>query len=138
MASPFDELDDLLSSAVMTAYGEAAVLTPRTSSQYAVRQSDPARAPANVWGVLSAGPGEGPVKGQAVGGEFVGTTRIGTMQAEFWMTAAQVAALGFAPARGDTVAFPGRAGAPVYAVTAIQKTDVGDIALILVREDQPE
>lgn len=138
MASPFDVLDDLVSSVVQTAYGEAAILTPRVSSQYAVRASDQDRPAANVWGVFSAGPGDAQVKGQAAGAEFSGTTRLSVMKAEFWMTAAQVADLGFAPAKGDKVAFPGRTGSPVYSVAAIQHTDLGDTALILVREDQPE
>jgi len=138
MASPFDALDELVSSAVQTAYGEAAILTPRVSSQYAQRSSDQDRPAANVWGVLSAGPGESQIKGQATGGEFSGSTRMHVMRAEFWMTAAQVSGLGFAPAKGDKIAFPGRAGSPVYSVAAIQHTDLGDTALILVREDQPE
>ena len=97
MASPFDALDELVSSAVQTAYGEAAILTPRVSSQYAQRSTDEDRPATNVWGVLSAGPGESQLKGQATGGEFSGSTRMHVMRAEFWMTAAQVSALGFAP-----------------------------------------
>lgn len=138
MASPFDALDELLSASVMTAYGEAAILTPRTSSQYAQRASDTNRPQTNVWGVFSAGPGEQQIKGQSTGGEFAGTTRLSVMRAEFWITQEQVAALGFNPGKGDTVTFPGRTGSPVYAVAAIQNTDRGDLALILVREDQPE
>ena len=138
MASPFDALDELLSSAVATAYGEAALLTPRVSSQYALRASDTNRPQTNGWGIFSAGPGDQQVKGQATGGEFAGTTRLGVMRAEFWITQEQVAALGFKPGKGDTVTIPGRAGSPVYAVAAVQNTDRGDLALILVREDQPE
>ena len=137
MVSPFDALDGLVSSAVETAYGEAAILTPRVSSQYAQRSADDNRPAANVWGVFSAGPGESQIRGQASGGEFSGSTRMLVMRSEFWMTAAQVSALGFAPARGDRIAFPGRAGSPVYAVSGVQHTDMGDTALILVREDQP-
>ncbi len=138
MASPFDDLDNLLSSAVVTAYGEAAIITPRTSSQYAVRTSDQNRNSANVWGVFSAGVGESPIKGLAVGGEFSGTTRFNTSKSEFWLSADQVSALGFAPAKGDKISFPGRPGAPVYSVSAIQNTNMGDMALVLVREDQSE
>ena len=138
MASPFDALDELLSSAVLTAYGEAAVLTPRTSSQYAQRATDEARPETNVWGVFSAGPGDQQIKGQSTGGEFAGSTRLNVMRAEFWITPEQAAALGFRPGKGDTITFPGRTGSPVYAVAAVQNTDRGDIALILVREDQPE
>jgi hypothetical protein len=138
MASPFDALDELVSSAVQTAYGEAAILTPRVSSQYVQRSTDEDRPATNVWGVFSAGPGESQIKGQAAGGEFSGTTRLNVMRAEFWMTAAQVSSLGFAPAKGDKIAFPGRAGSPVYAVSGVQHTDLGDTALLLVREDQTE
>lgn len=138
MASPFDDLDQMLTSAVVTAYGEAAILTPRTASQYAVRTSDADRNAANVWGVFSAGPGDLPIKGQTVGGEFAGATRVNVMKAEFWMTPEQVSSLGFAPAKGDKISFPGRAGSPVYSVSAIQHTNMGDTALILVREDQSE
>lgn len=138
MASPFDALDELLSSAVMTAYGEAAILTPRTSSQYAQRTTDATRPQTNVWGVFSAGPGDQQIKGQSTGGEFAGPTRLNVMRAEFWITPEQVSALGFRPGKGDTITFPGRAGSPVYAVAAVQNTDRGDVALILVREDQPE
>lgn len=138
MASPFDALDELVSSAVQTAYGEAAILTPRVSSQYAQRSTDEDRPATNVWGVFSAGPGESQIKGQAAGGEFSGSTRFHVMRAEFWMTAGQVAALGFAPAKGDKISFPGRDGSPVYSVAAIQHTDMGDTAFILVREDQTE
>ena len=138
MTSPFDALDELVSSAVQTAYGEAAILTPRVSAQYAQRAADEDRPVTNVWGVFSAGPGESQIRGQAMGGEFSGSTRLHVMRAEFWMTAAQISTLGFAPAKGDRIAFPGRSGLPVYAVSGVQHTDLGDTALMLVREDQPE
>jgi hypothetical protein len=138
MASPFDVLDELLSSAVVTAYGEAAIITPRVSSQYAQRTNDTTRPQVNAWGVFSAGPGDQQIKGQTTGGEFAGSTRLGVMLAEFWMTKEQITALGFRPGKGDTVTLPGRAGPPVYSVAGIQDTDRGDVALILVREDQPQ
>lgn len=138
MASPFDDLDRMLSGAADETFGEAAILTPRSSAQYAARTADADRVAASVRGVFSAGPGDAQVKGQATGGEFSGATRFGVMKAEFWMSAAGLAGLGFAPAKGDTIAFPGRAGSPVYSVAAIQHTDLGDTALILVREDHSE
>lgn len=138
MASPFDDLDRMLSGAVTDVFGEAAVLTPRIASQYVARAADPDRSSMSVQGIFSAGPGDLPVKGQATGGEFAGTTRLNVMKAEFWMSAAQVASLGYAPAKGDTISFPNRPGSPVYSVAAVQKTNLGDAALILVREDQSE
>lgn len=138
MTSPFDDLDQMLSSAMVTAYGEAAILTPRISSQYVARASDPSRSAVNVWGVFSAGAADQQIKGQAVGGEFAGTTRLSVTKSEFWLSAEQLRALGFAPQKGDKISFPGRPGAPVYSIASIQNTNMGDAALVLVREDQPE
>lgn len=134
MDSPFDDLDRVVSAV----FSEAAILSPRSSSQYAERTADPNRLERTVNGVFSAGPGESPIKGQSVGGEFQGSTRIGSMKAEFWLGPEQIAGLGFMPQRGDKVTFPGRCGSPVYSVAGLQHTNRGDIALILVREDQSE
>lgn len=138
MVSPFDDLDQMISSTVLTAYGEAAIITPRTSSQYVERKADPNRSEANVWGVFSAGPTESDIRGQSESRGFSGTTRVGSMKAEFWISPEQIRSLGFKPQRGDTISFPGRCGSPVYAVAGLQHTDMGDLALILVREDQTE
>jgi hypothetical protein len=130
MASPFDDLDALVSASVGSAFGEAAIITPRVSQQYAARAQDTNRASLTCHGVLSAGPADASVKGQTVGGEFAGATRIAS-------TRADLATLGYIPARGDLVSFPTRTGSPAYAVSALQHTDLGDLTLILVAEDQP-
>jgi hypothetical protein len=57
------------------------------------------------------------------------------MSAEFWLPKAQVDALAALPTKGDKLSLSNRAGAPVYAISAVQHTDMGDITLILVRED---
>ena len=137
MASPFDDLDALVSASVGSAFGEAAIITPRVSQQYAARAQDTNRASLTCHGVLSAGPADASVKGQTVGGEFAGATRIASTRAEFWIAKADLAMLGYIPARGDLVSFPTRVGSPAYAVSALQHTDLGDLTLILVAEDQP-
>lgn len=88
-------------------------------------------------GVFSAGPVDQQLKGQARSGEFAGTTRLESSSSEFWISRAKLATVGFAISKGDAVSFPGRCGSPVYSVAAIQRTSQGDVALILVIEDQP-
>ena len=135
MASPFDDLDDLMSSAVLTAYGEAATLRPRVSSQYVARSDDPDRPETTVWGVYSATSAVAPIKGQAVGAVFRGTTRVSSKRAEFWIGAEQVAEIPFAIAKGDAISLPGQPGAPTFSIVDVQPTDMGDVNLILVSEE---
>lgn len=138
MTSPFDALDRAASSAVVTAYGEQALLRPRTSEQYVERAADAERNAATVWGVFSARPTSFDLHGQARGAELDGTTRVNAARSEFWIARQQVGALSFRPAKGDLLSLPGRPGSPTYAVSAIQPTNMGDLALLLVREDQTE
>ncbi|MBY0400954.1 hypothetical protein K2X89_11705 [Myxococcota bacterium] len=139
MSSPFDALDAALSRVVMDRFGETegALLRPRTVSQYAGRAADPARPETTICGIFSAGPGDAPIRGNSTG-EFAGTTRLASMSVELWLPAGEVAAIPFEIAVGDLIELSDRAGAPVYSVARVQKTDLGDANLILVREDQPE
>jgi hypothetical protein len=59
-------------------------------------------------------------------------------QTAFWIDAAQVAELGFRPAKGDLLKLPARCGSPSFAIAAIHPTSMGDLNLLLVREDVPE
>jgi len=135
MTSPFDALDTAASSAVVTTYGEQAVFRPRRSEQYVERVADADRNGAIVWGVFSARPTSFDLHGQARGAELDGTTRVNAARSEFWITREQVDALPFRPARGDLLSLPGRPGSPAYTVSAIQPTNMGDLNLLLVRED---
>jgi hypothetical protein len=54
------------------------------------------------------------------------------------LTAAQVAELGFRPAKGDQIRLPERCGSPSYSIAAIHPTSMGDLNLLLVREDVAE
>lgn len=134
----FLDLDAVLSGAIREAFAEPAVHRPRVSEQYAEGRIDPDRPQHLIHGVFSAGPADGPLKGAARGSQFSGTTRVASLSAEFWIARAEVDALTDLPAKGDTITLTGRVGSPVYAVSLVQHTDMGDLTLILVREDQPQ
>ncbi len=138
MSSPFDALDTTACSAVVTAYGEQGILRPRRTEQYVERTADANRNGAIVWGVFSARPMSFDLHGQARGAELDGTTRVNAARSEFWIAREQVEALSFSPAKGDLLSLPGRPGSPTYAVSSIQPTIMGDLAFLLVREDQSE
>lgn len=133
----FEDLDAALSGAIKGAFAEAAVHRPRVSAQYVERAVDPDRPQHLVYGVFSAGPADEQLKGAARGSGFSGTTRVASASAEFWVAKAEVDALTAPPSKGDTLTLTSRAGSPVYAVSVVQHTDMGDLNLILVREDQP-
>ena len=135
MASMFDDFDATLSDAIKGTFAEAAIHRPRVSVQYAERAVDPDRPQHLIHGVFSAGPANDLLKGSARGADFSGTTRTVSMSAEFWMAKAQVDALADLPAKGDRLTLTSRAGPPVYAISAVQHTDLGDLTLTLVRED---
>lgn len=135
MASLFDELDGMLSGAICDVNGEVAVLRPRRSSQYAERAADPDRSDASVFGVFSAGPADGQIKGSARGAEFSGTTRTASMSAEFWMPSSVVCAIVHRPQKGDAIILTERPGCPTYAISQVEPSDMGDLNLILVRDD---
>lgn len=138
MTSSFDALDAAASAAVVTAYAEQAVLRPRTSEQYVERGPDADRIGAIVWGVFSARPTSFDLHGQARGSELDGTTRVNAARSEFWIAREQAESLSFRSAKGDLLSLPGRPGSPTYAISAIQPTNMGDLAFLLVREDQKE
>lgn len=137
MPSPFDAMDADLSAAVMDAFGEtvAATIRPRVLSQYRGRTADNARPVRSLAGIFSAGPQVEQMKG-ASSAELAGSTRMATRACEFWVSAANVAALPYRIAVGDLIEFPGRAEEPAYSVARIQPSDLGDLNLLLVVEDQ--
>ncbi|WP_395661513.1 hypothetical protein [Aestuariivirga sp.] len=138
MTSAFDALDALASDAALEGFGEEAVLIPRRGSQYAEAAADADRMAVKVRGIFSALAATSDLRGQSRGGEFRGTTRLVSEQSAFWIAAAQVAELGFRPAKGDLLRLPARCGSPSYAIAAIHPTSMGDLNLLLVREDVAE
>ena len=132
----FDDLDAQVSGAIDAAFGEVAVLRPRVSAQYAERADDQSRPIATVTGVFSAGPAETPLKGSSAGGGFSGGTRIVSQSAAFWLSAETVRSLVDRPQKGDALTLTGREGAPVYALSQVHPSDMGDLTLILVLEEE--
>lgn len=138
MASAFDAFDVAASAAAIDVFGEEAVLQPRRQSQYVEASADADRLAVRVMGVFSARAAQSDLRGQGRGGEFVGATRVLAEQSSFWIAAVQVAALGFRPAKGDLLRLPERPEAPCFAIAAVHPTGMGDLNLLLVREDVGE
>jgi hypothetical protein len=138
MSSAFDAWDALASDAAIEGFGEDAVLIPRQYSQYVEAVADADRMAIKVKGIFSALTAPSDLRGQSRGGEFTGTTRVVSEQTTFWIAAAEVAELGFRPAKGDQIRLPERCGSPCYAIAAIHPTSMGDLNLLLVREDVAE
>ena len=135
MTSAFDDFDALASEAALATFGEDAVLQPRRQSQYAAATTDADRISVKIRGVFSGLAAQSDLRGQGRGGEFAGTTRMLSEQSAFWVSAAQVTDLGFRPAKGDLLKLPERCGSPAYAIAAVHPTSMGDLNLLLVRED---
>ena len=135
MASVFDDLDRMASGAALQTFGEEAILRPRRASQYVEAAADADRYSVTVRGVFSAHAAQSDLRGQARGSEFSGTSRLVSEQSEFWIASIDAEALGFRPAKGDLLILPGRSGAPSYAVSSVHPTNMGDLNLLLVRED---
>ena len=135
MTSAFDDFDALASEAALSAFGEEAVLQPRRQSQYVEAAADADRISVIVRGVFSAAAATSDLRGQARGGEFVGTSRVLFEQSTLWIAAEQVVQLGFRPSKGDLLRLPQRPDAPCFAIAAVHPTAMGDLNLLLVRED---
>lgn len=135
MPSPFDDLMSAADAAILSVFGETegAVLVPRQHSEYKARVADPSRASLSLRGVFSAGPSMTELRGVSKH-EFVGTTRLSGMSAEFWIAPADAASIPYQIAVGDLLRLPGRGG-QTFSIVAIQTTDVGDVNLILSVED---
>lgn len=135
MTSVFDELERMASGAALHTFGEEAILTPRRASQYVETAADADRHSVSVRGIFSAHAAQSDLRGQARGAEFTGASRLGSEQSEFWIASEAAESLGFRPAKGDLLVLPDRAGAPTFAVSAVHPTNMGDLNLLLVRED---
>jgi hypothetical protein len=136
MATAFEALDENLSAALSGAFAEPALLRPRVSTQYAERSADPDRLEAMTYGIFSAGPTQEDLRGQARGGQMSGTTRLSTAAAEFWIAKPQIDQLPWLPITGDVVVLTARSGQQIYAISRVAPSDLGDLTLMLVREDE--
>lgn len=132
----FDDLDRTASAALAGAFAEAAVLRPRLNAPYTEQEAGPDTTAVILQGVFSAGPAESRLDGPSKSGGFAGATRVSSMSAEFWVPASELADLTTRPSKGDALTLTTRPGAPVYAISQVGQTDLGDLTLILVLEDQ--
>ena len=132
----FEALDETLSAALSSAFAEPALLRPRVSTQYTERSTDPDRAATVTYGIFSAGPAQEDLRGQARGGQMSGTTKLSTAATEFWIAKPQIDQLPWLPITGDGVVLTARSGQPSYAISRVATSDLGDLTLILVREDE--
>lgn len=133
--SLFNDLDANASAAVKAVFAEPALLRPRVSTQYAERSADPDRPEAMTYGIFSAGPAQEDLRGQARGGQMSGATKLSTTTAEFWIAKPQIDQLPWLPITGDAVVLTARSGQPIYAISRVAPSDLGDLNLMLVRED---
>jgi len=135
IVSVFEALDVGLSATLSEVFAEPAHLRPRSSVQYAERAIDPDRPHVTLYGIFSAGSAQDDLQGQARGGQMSGTTKLVSTATAFWIAKAQVATMTALPVKGDMITLTSRAGSPIYAISAVHHTDMGDLTLILVRED---
>lgn len=135
MATAFEAWDETLSAALSGAFAEPVLLRPRMPTQYAERSVDPDRPEAMTYGIFSAGPAQEDLRGQARGGQMPGMTKLSTTAAEFWIAKPQIDQLPWLPITGDAVVLTARSGQPIYAISRVATSDLGDLTLILVRED---
>ena len=134
--SLFNDLDAYAGDAVKVVFAEPALLRPRVSKQYAERTADPDRPETITYGIFSAGPAQDELRGQARGGQMSGTTKLSTAAAEFWIAKPQIDQLPWLPITGDVVVLTARSGQPSYAISRVTTSNLGDLTLILVQEDE--
>ncbi len=134
--SLFNDLDEHTSAAVKAVFAEPALLRPRVSTQYAERSADPDRPEAMTYGIFSAGPAQEDLRGQARGGQMSGTTKLSTAATEFWIAKPQIDQLPWLPITGDALILTARNSQPIYAISRVATSDLGDLTLILIQEDE--
>ena len=136
ITAAFEALDENFSAALSSAFAEPVLLRPRVSTQYTERSTDPDRAAIGTYGIFSAGPAQEDLRGQARGGQMAGTTKLSTAAAEFWIAKPQIDQLPWLPITGDAVVLTARSGQPSYAISRVAPSDLGDLTLILIQEDE--
>lgn len=135
MATALEAWDETLSAALSSAFAETALLRSRVSTQYVERSPDPDRPEAMTYGIFSACSAQEDLRGQARGGQMSGTTKLSTAAAEFWIAKPQIDQLPWMPITGDAVILTARSRQPIYAISMVAPSDMGDLTLVLVRED---
>lgn len=127
--SVFDDIDAELASAMEDEFGDTAVLSPIIKTEYGEAPSDPARPSKPVKGIFSSGPVIGKLDGDSRGQAF--NVRRATEVASFWLSAAEVAAIGYDIKPEDRLTVTGRS--TVFRVVAVLPTSQGDAELHLTQ-----
>lgn len=138
MPSPFDDLHAEMTAVIVDTFGETrARLIPRIpeTSQYKARASDPARQAILVFGVFTYAPADERLQGQVRGDGLGGPTRVSMSAAEFWMGQEMLSQIPYSIQKGDVIELLDRPNSPRFAVSNMQQSHMGEMNLILVKED---
>jgi hypothetical protein len=65
-----------------------------------------------------------------------GTTKLSNAATEFWIAKPQIDQLPWLPITGDAVILTARNSQPIYAISRVATSDLGDLTLILIQEDE--
>lgn len=128
MASPFDQIDVAVQAAMDRAFGAQIRVEPMVAGNYA-SAPDPARPVKSARAIVSRAP-------QTKATTYPATTRRSVERAaspvEAWVSAADLAGLGYALRKGDMIVLPDDPGAPRFAIAALHLSDQGDAQIALV------
>lgn len=140
MTSPFTALVAAADATMLAVMGERVELRPRgTAGRLSALPADPTRPVATVRAIYSEEMAE-PIEGDEMrrgGATIVGSASYLTAEAHVWLTARDYAGLGYEMRRGDALALLDRPGSPTFAVSAVARSDQGDVRLLVTREDAP-
>ncbi len=135
MGSPFEVAARAADAAQEVVFGEPILVLPRVKELHGTYGADVTRVSKTVTGVFIQAPESETLEGARRGGDPRGPTQFATAEARVWLSAAAVAALGWAPRKGDAVVLTDRAASNEWAVEKAVPTDLGDVTLILSRDD---
>ena len=126
----FDQFRDLVDDVVNDLLGETAQVTPRVVSQYGGAAADPDRDAFEVVGIYAVAPENAAFRGQRQGAGVNSFANIAVHHPEFWIAAADYAAVGGDIRQGDLVVLD----AGRFNVSEVRPQDTGDALLLLTRE----
>ena len=140
MTSPFTALVAAADATMLAVMGERVELRPRgTEGRLSALPADPTRPVATVRAIYSEEMAE-LIEGdetRRAGATIVGSASYLTAEAHVWLTARDYAGLGYEMRRGDALALLDRPGVPIFSVSAVLRSDQGDVRLLVTREDTP-
>lgn len=131
MPAAFDAIDQLLQDAMEELYGELVTIRPMAGADPNYGRGPDGSRPVvpNIVAVISIGP-------MAAGADYSGSTRSGAGMAqgagEIWLSAAALAAIGYALRRGDVIE---RANGERYQIAPPPPTEQGDMTAPLLAGD---